>query len=112
MFAFVKPSVQINGHRVAAGWGPTYVPLQPGRYHVHMYTPYFLPPRIGPADYVVDVAPGHIVDLEYRTPLWSFSRGSLGPPPQGYNGAAAVAGVAVGVMLIFVLALALILFAA
>jgi hypothetical protein len=40
------------------------------------------------------VNPGQIVELEYRVPLWTFSRGALGPPPQRYNGV----GVTVAIM--------------
>lgn len=113
MFAFVKPSIRINGYPVpAAGWGRTFVPLYPGRYQVHVHTPYLLPPQIGPAEYVVDVTPGQVVDLEYRTPLWTFSRGSLGPPPQGYNGAGVVAGFAVGAVIVVIIAMAVVLAAA
>jgi hypothetical protein len=35
---------------------------------------------------VTSVAPGQTVELEYRTPMWAFSAGSLGTPPQKYNG--------------------------
>ena len=62
------------------------VPLQPGRHQVHVHTPYFLPPRVGPADAAVDVAPGQTVPLEYRSPLIVFMRGALGAPPQKYPG--------------------------
>jgi hypothetical protein len=34
--------------------------------------------------------PGQFVELEYRAPLFSFSRGALGPPPQRYPGVGAV----------------------
>ena len=109
-FAFVKPRVWVNGHPITwAGWGRTVVPLHPGRYHVHVYTPYLLPPRVGPADYAVDVPPGRVVDLHYRAPLWAFSRGSLGPPPQAYNGVGVVAGTAVAAAVVVVVAMAVLL---
>jgi hypothetical protein len=53
---------------------------------VRVYTPYLLPPRVGPADVVVDVPPGQNVQVEYKAPLVVWSKGSLGPPPQKYNG--------------------------
>jgi hypothetical protein len=92
LFATVKPKVFLNGYEIAVwGWGRIVVPLAPGRYHLHVYTPYFFPPRVGPADYTFDVYPGHLVELEYRTPLWAFSSGSLGPPPQRYKGMVPIA---------------------
>jgi hypothetical protein len=51
-----------------------------------VHTPYFLPPRVGPADVTVDVAPGQLVELEYRSPLIVFLKGALGAPPQQYPG--------------------------
>jgi len=76
------------------GWGRTVLPLTAGQYLVHAFVPYFFPRRVGLADYTVAVNPGQIVDLEYRVPLWTFSRRSLGPPPQRYNGV----GVTVAIM--------------
>ncbi len=31
-----------------------------------------------------------MVELEYKAPVWTFSPGSLGPPPQTYNGQTAM----------------------
>jgi hypothetical protein len=70
----------------AWGWGRAVYPAPPGQYHLHVYLPYWLPSRAGPADYTVAVAPGQLVELEYKAPLFTFSRGSLGPPPQRYTG--------------------------
>ncbi|MDT5360578.1 MAG: hypothetical protein QOC69_2340 [Mycobacterium sp.] len=87
VFALVKPKVVVNGWEVpSVGWGRTVVPAPPGQYHVHVHTPYFVPSRVGPADYTVAVQPGRLVELEYKAPVWTFSQGSLGPPPQTYNG--------------------------
>jgi hypothetical protein len=42
---------------------------------------------------------------EYKAPLFTCSRGSLGPPPQRYNGMAVIIGVmAAAVLLIFAMA--------
>jgi hypothetical protein len=91
MFALFKPKVMVNGHEIpAVGWGRTVVPTPPGQYHVHVHTPYFVPSRVGPADYTVAVAPGQLVELEYKAPAWTFSPGSLGPPPQTVNGQTAI----------------------
>jgi hypothetical protein len=86
-FFFVKPNLGIDGQQPVAGtWGRNVYPVAPGQHHLHVHTPYFLPPRVGPADLVVDVQPGQTVELEYKSPLIVWSKGSLGPPPQKYNG--------------------------
>ncbi|NJC70766.1 hypothetical protein HC031_13725 [Planosporangium thailandense] len=85
-YFFVKPKIAIDGYPVAAEWGRIVVPVPPGDHRVDVYTPYLLPPRVGPADLTVSVAPGQTVELEYRSPVVAFSRGSLGAPPQKYNG--------------------------
>jgi hypothetical protein len=85
-FFFIKPKISINGYEVPAMWGRNVVPMPPGQHHVHVHVPYFLPPKVGPADMTVTAEADQVVDLEYRAPLWTFSRGSLGPPPQKYNG--------------------------
>jgi hypothetical protein len=111
-FAMVKPKIVVNGAEMpTSGWGRTVVPAPPGQYHVHVHTPYFLPSRVGPADISVNVAPGHLVELEYKAPVWTFSAGSLGPPPQSYNGQTAMIVVTIvalvvvfGAMLILALA--------
>lgn len=107
LFFFIKPKVLINGHEVpTAKWGRNEIALPAGQYHLHVHVPYFLPPKIGPADLNVTVAPGTPVELEYRAPLWNFSPGSLGAPPQSYNGLGLMIGVtAVAVVLIFLIAL-------
>jgi hypothetical protein len=86
LFYFVKPNISVDGYPVAAEWGRTVIPVPPGQHRVDVYTPYFLPPKVGPADTTVNVPPGQTVELEYRSPLIAFSRGSLGAPPQKYNG--------------------------
>jgi hypothetical protein len=91
-FFFVKPVIEINGQRVPAVWGRNTIPVPPGRYHVHVHTPYFLPPKVGNADLPVDVHPGQTVELEYRSPLIVFFQGALGTPPQQYPGMAVTIG--------------------
>jgi hypothetical protein len=89
IFFFIKPKVSIDGHELPpASWGRQVIPVPPGQHQVDVYTPYFLPPRVGPAAVVVDVPPGQSVELEYRAPVWAFSAGSMGAPPQKYNGMA------------------------
>jgi hypothetical protein len=87
IFLLVKPVIEVDGYPGPQGrWGRTVLPVAPGQHQVHVHTPYFLPSRVGPADVTVPVAPGQTVELEYRAPAWAFSAGSLGPPPQKYNG--------------------------
>jgi hypothetical protein len=86
-FDFFKPQIFVDGVEVyVQGWGRTAVPAAAGTHHVHVHTKYFFPPRTGPADYTVEVPAGEYVELEYRAPVFTFARGSLGPPPQRYRG--------------------------
>ncbi|MGC4934528.1 hypothetical protein ACLQ3C_12705 [Gordonia sp. DT30] len=107
MLTFFKPTITVDGYDLpATTWGRNQIPLPPGQHHVHVHVPYFLPPRIGPADLPVTVAPGQSVELEYRAPVWTFSRGSLGPGPQSYNGVgASIAIFAVAILLILLIIL-------
>ena len=103
-FLFIKPKIFVNGHEVAASWGRNVIPMPPGQHQLHVYVPYFLPPKVGPADLSVPVQAGAPpVELEYRAPVWAFSRGSLGPPPQQYNGLIPTIAVMVGVILVICL---------
>jgi hypothetical protein len=86
VFFFVKPAIIVDGYRVPSKWSRNVIPLAPGRHRVEVYTPYFLPPRVGPASLMFDVMPGQTLELEYRSPLVVFLSGSLGAPPQKYNG--------------------------
>jgi hypothetical protein len=79
------------------------LPLTAAQYLVHVYVPYFFPRRVGPADYTVAVNPGQIVELEYRVPLWTFSLGSLGPPPQRYNGVGLTVAIMAAAVLLMII---------
>lgn len=97
IFFFIKPKVFVDGYEVpVAAWGRTVIPAQPGQHHLHVYTPYFLPSRIGPADATVDVPAGQLAELEYKAPIWSFSPGALGYGPQPLNGV----GITIAIMAI------------
>jgi hypothetical protein len=102
-FFFIKPKLFVNGHEVAAVWGRNVVPVQPGQHQLHVHVPYFLPPKVGPADLTVPVHPGQTVELEYRAPLWAFSAGSLGTPPQQYNGMGLTIGIMVAALVVICL---------
>lgn len=103
LFALFTPKVFFNGRPMMARWGRNVYPVPAGHYQVHVHIPYFLPPRVGPADLTVPLSPGQVVELEYRTPFWYFSRGALGPPPQKYNGVGIAIGLFVGFFAVFML---------
>ena len=93
---FVKPKIAVDGQETQApAWGRTHLPARPGQHHVHVHVPYFLPPKMGPADATVDVRPGQVAELEYKAPMWAFSPGSLGAGPQKYNGVGVTIAIAV-----------------
>lgn len=86
MLAVITPKIVLNGYQMLGQWGRNTIPLAPGQYHLHVHLPYLLPPKIGPADLTIWLQPGTALELEYRAPLWTYSRGSLGPAPQPWNG--------------------------
>ena len=87
LLMFFKPVVTINGQQYQVPWSKrTPIQLPPGQYHVHVHVPYLIPTQIGKADLAVNVGGGQPIELEYRAPLFAFSPGSLGTPPQKYNG--------------------------
>jgi hypothetical protein len=104
---FVKPKIAVDGQETqASGWGRTHLPARPGQHHVHVHVPYFLPPKMGPADATVFVRPGQLTELEYKAPMWAFSAGSLGVGPQKYNGVGiTIAIVAIPFVVVFLLIL-------
>ncbi|MGW0039283.1 hypothetical protein [Gordonia sp. NPDC003376] len=104
---FIKPKIVVDGHELpAAVWGRNEIPLTPGQHHLHVFVPYFLPPKIGKADLPILVQPNQPVELQYRAPLWAFSGGSLGPGPQPYKGLGAMIGITA---IIFLFAMLLVL---
>ena len=111
---FFKPKIAIDGQEVpVSGWGRTHLPARPGRHHVHVHVPYFLPPKLGQADATADVRPGQAAELEYKAPLWAFSAGSLGVGPQKYNGVGiTLAVVAIPFIVLFLVILLTIVLAA
>jgi hypothetical protein len=86
LLAMITPKIILNGHQMLVRWGRNTIPLPPGQYHLHVHLPYFLPSQIGPADLTVWLQPGMALELEYRAPVWAYSRGALGPAPQPWNG--------------------------
>jgi hypothetical protein len=86
IFMLIKPKIMINGHLMAGQWGRNVIPMPAGQHHVHVHVPYIIPARVGPADLQVPLQPGQALELEYRAPVWAFSRGAMGPGPQPWNG--------------------------
>ena len=111
---FVKPKIALDGQEVpVSGWGRTHLPARPGQHQVHVHVPYFLPPKLGPADATAEVRQGQVTELEYKAPMWTFSAGSLGVGPQKYNGVGiTLAIVAIPFVLLFLVILLTIVLAA
>jgi len=89
----VTPVISVNGCPVPARWGRNEVPVPPGRSRVHVHLPSAFPSQVGAADAAVWLRPGETVELEYRAPMWAFSRGALGPAPQKWPGRGALLAV-------------------
>lgn len=86
IFGLLKPKVVIDGVEQRLPWGRHVIPVQPGQHHLHVHVPYFLPKQFGKADLPLVLGPGQMAEVEYRTPLYVFQRGALGPAPQKYPG--------------------------
>ena len=83
----MPPVITVDGRPLPTPQrGRNVIPVVPGQHRVHVHIRYGYPSRMGPADHDVTVPAGHWVELEYKAPLWTLGRGSLGPPPQSYNG--------------------------
>jgi hypothetical protein len=83
---FFKPNITVDGQPMTGTWGRNTIPVAPGAHQVHVHTPYILPTKVGKAEVMVNVGPGQTAELEYKVPMLIWARGSLGPPPQKYNG--------------------------
>ena len=108
-FDFFGPKIFVDGAEIPGQrWGKADLLVPAGKHEVHVYTKYFFPPKTGPADYTVDIPPGQFVELEYRAPVFTFARGSLGPPPQRYRGVwpvvALIGGCLLFIAVVFLLA--------
>lgn len=101
--------ISINGWPVPAPTkGRNVVPAPPGHYRIHVHLRYLAPRRMGPADHDADVTTGQWTEVEYKPPLWTLGKGSLGPPPQRYNGMVPIllllaASVIVGVSMLLIM---------
>lgn len=108
VLALFRPQITVNGRPVPAAWGRTVVPVPPGQHHVQVHVPYLLPPRVGPAETLVPVYPGQVVEVEYRAPVIAWIGGAIGPAPQPVRGlAAGIALLVVPLVVMFCIAGAL-----
>jgi len=98
----LKPKIFLNGYEMPAwGWGRAVYPVPPASTTSTRICRIGFRAARAPAGYTVAVVPGQLVELEYKAPLFTFSRRSLGPPPQRYTGVAATTAVVVA-LLIFI----------
>ena len=82
-----KPRAAINGQEVPISWGATSLPVAPGRYQVDVWVPYLFYRYMGRNSLVVDVQPGTVVHLKWRTPWLMFIKG-----PMSITGVSGAAG--------------------
>jgi len=87
----LTPVLTLDGVAVAARWGRNVFCAPPGRHHVGVATAGYLW-RYGATQQVIDVAPGHVVTLGYRSPLVTLARGRLGADERPGQADATVAG--------------------
>ena len=77
MLYFVKPNVEINGHRNKPNWGQFIMDLVPGEYHVHVSFPWVFGDRTGPSQMQVPIYSGYVTMVKYEAPLFLLNDGSL-----------------------------------
>jgi hypothetical protein len=100
----LTPVITINDWPLTtAAQGRNVVTAPPGPCRIHVHLPYVMPRKMGSADYDAVVSPGQWVEVEYKPPLWSFSKGSLGPAPQSYRGVVPMVAFIGGMLAIVVL---------
>jgi hypothetical protein len=76
----ITPTVRINGYPVPAHYGENYLEVHPGRNEISASARWLR--EYGQAAYVVDVAPGAVVDVWYAAPVSQFHKGAMGPVKQ------------------------------
>ena len=79
---FMRVFVHIDGsQKLKRGWGESFIPLAPGQHTILVATAGLIAYgwKPGKATTTVDVLPGQVVQLHYRTPLlmWPFLKGKL-----------------------------------
>jgi len=98
--SIAAPTITVNGHQVAAGYGDTIVPVFPGRCTVEAKARWMR--EYGQAAYTVDLAPGQSADVWYAAPFTQFQTGSMGPTKQPRKGGLTLGLIVAGVLLVFV----------
>jgi hypothetical protein len=82
---FFKPKMHIDdGYAIEQPWGTHFFPVPPGRHTVRCYVPYLFYRTMGDNSVAVDVAPGQVVDVVWKSPWLVFLKGSFtvtGPRP-------------------------------
>jgi len=65
LLSTVTPQILINNVISPRPWGTHSFEVAPGRYFIEIYFAYWPVPKSGHATLVVDVPPGHVVDIDY-----------------------------------------------
>ncbi|HIV57997.1 MAG TPA: hypothetical protein H9902_08575, partial [Candidatus Stackebrandtia faecavium] len=93
ILSLFKPKIILDGQPVPnPQWGSNTIPVIPGPHHVKVVTPYLW--DFGHAEIQVNAQEGQNLPVEYRSPMFTFGvDGSIGPPPQEYNGMGLYLGV-------------------
>ena len=72
---FFKPKIHVDdGYAIDEPWGTHFFALPPGRHTVRCYVPYLFYKTMGDNSVSVDVAPGQVVDVQWRAPWLVSSR--------------------------------------
>ena len=75
---FFKPKAHIDGGPpIAVAWGRTFFPLEPGTHTVRCYVPYLFYRFMGDSSATVEVAPGRVLEVRWRSPWLVFLKGNF-----------------------------------
>lgn len=77
LFIIFPTMITINGLEHRCRWGETFFPLAPGAYTVEVAFKYFWAVPLGRATSTIQVNPGQVVRLDYRTPWLVYFRGKM-----------------------------------
>ena len=72
-----KPNVTINGYSQKSTWGETFHPLPPGSYLLRVSYPYLFSKEMSPGELMVDIAPGQVISVKYKVPVFISMKGKL-----------------------------------
>ena len=82
---FFRPKIHVDdGYAIDQPWGTYFFAVPPGRHTVRCYVPYLFYRTMGDNSVSVDVAPGQVVDVQWRAPWLVFLKGKFivgGPRP-------------------------------